>query len=87
MPASVGSVFNPALTEHFLSELNHDCLIVYADLISYLTTRGLFARQFTHIRSLIVVGEADQTYLKRLEYMYPELETDVLQTPVNALIS
>ena len=84
-PASLGSVYNPGWTELFLSEVNHDCLIVADTLLPYITTNRLFTKAFDHIKLLICIGKPDLPIEQQLQAQYPKLTCEALPHPMGML--
>jgi len=85
VPASLGSVYNPGWTELFLSEINHDCLIVTDTLMSYIVSDKLFAKAFDHLKLFICLGTVETFMEQQLKEQYPDLFCEIIPHPINKL--
>ncbi len=80
-PVSLGTVFNPGWTAMLMDQVRHDCMVVSADLVPYLTTRGLFAEQIKHLTAMAIVGEKTPEQFAALQAQHPALSLHSLPSP------
>lgn len=87
VPASLGTVYNPAWSELFLKEVCHDCLVITDTLISYVISNGLFAHHMDQFRVIICIGDLSLKDEAWLLSNYHNLHIAKLPNPLDQLMS
>lgn len=85
VPISLGNVFNPAWSTLFLREIENDALVLSANLLTYVTGRGLFADHLVKLKHTAIIGHADSEKISDLRTLFENMDVQILPHPIQEL--